>query len=270
MPSSAACELTETLPREFVDPAPPMAEHVAQPTARAALLLRVRRQAARSVVQFIAGALLLGTLLAVGFAWRAKPSPRPIATLDETTSTRPSPEPATMATLPSSGASASQTTAPSATPEPLAPSPVPTEPQGPRASAAPLPRPGAPDRGSAGDLLDRARRARRAGRIDDAAALFAAAVEQAPSDSEALTGLAEVDDARGATAKAIAVYRRALAVNPGYLPARLGLADSLWTNGQRDEARTAYGSIVEHFPRALYPDRARERAGTAGRGTTPN
>ncbi len=100
--------------------------------------------------------------------------------------------------------------------------------------------------------------------------MFASAVEEATTDSEALTGLAETDDAQGATVKAITVYRRALAVNQGYLPARLGLADSLWTNGQRDAARAAYRSIVDHFSRALCPDVARERAGGAdGIGTTP-
>jgi tetratricopeptide (TPR) repeat protein len=96
--------------------------------------------------------------------------------------------------------------------------------------------------------------------------LFAAAVEKTPTDSEALTGLAEVDEAQGATAKAIVTYRRALAVNAKYLPARLGLADSLWTSGQRDEATTTYRRIVDQFPAILCPDRARERAaGNAGK-----
>jgi tetratricopeptide (TPR) repeat protein len=118
--------------------------------------------------------------------------------------------------------------------------------------------------GSADDLLARARGARRAGRLAEAAALFGAALEKAPTDSETLGGLAEVDQARGETAKAIATYRRALAVNPRYLPARLGLADALWTSGQRDEARASYRSIVDEVPAALCPEVARQRA--AGKG----
>jgi tetratricopeptide (TPR) repeat protein len=116
------------------------------------------------------------------------------------------------------------------------------------------------DNGSADELLARARGARRAGRLADAAGLFGAALEKAPTDSEVLAGLAEVEVARGDTAKAIATYRRALAVNPRYLPARLGLADALWTNGQRDEARASYRGIVDEVPPSLCPDLARARA----------
>jgi tetratricopeptide (TPR) repeat protein len=133
-------------------------------------------------------------------------------------------------------------------------------------------RPSAPPNtpgGSADDLLERARRARRAGRLDEAAALFAAAVQQTPTDSEALTGLADVNEAQGATALAIASYRRALAVNPRYLPARLGLADSLWASGQRDEARAAYRSIVAQVPPSLCPDVARQRAAMAVPSASP-
>jgi tetratricopeptide (TPR) repeat protein len=73
---------------------------------------------------------------------------------------------------------------------------------------------------------------------------------------------------RGSSAKAIALYRRTLAVNPRYLPARLGLADSLWASGQHDEAQTTYRSIVGQVPATLCPDRARERA--AGRAGHPS
>ena len=94
-------------------------------------------------------------------------------------------------------------------------------------------------------------------------------MQQTPTDSEALTGLADVNEAQGATALAIASYRRALAVNPRYLPARLGLADSLWTSGQRDEARAAYRSIVAQVPPSLCPDVARQRAAVAAPSASP-
>jgi len=86
------------------------------------------------------------------------------------------------------------------------------------------------------------------------------AIEKSPADSEALAGLAEVDEARGLTTRALADYRRAIAVNPRYLQARLGLADLLWATGQRDEARLAYRAIVDQYATALCPDRARQRA----------
>jgi serine/threonine protein kinase len=217
-------------------------------TPAAAFVSRLRRHAPGPLPRRIAGACLLVALLAVAFAWRvASPPSAPSAVQ----ATAPEPAPAAPSAVEGTASAA----------ELPAPAPEPAE--APRASIAPIPAAPGPGHGSADTLLERARRARRAGRIGDAAALFAAAVEEAPTDSEALTGLAETDDAQGATANAIAVYRRALAVNQGYLPARLGLADSLWTSGQRDEARAAYRSIVDHFPRTLCPDVARQRAGGA-------
>jgi hypothetical protein len=208
--------------------------------------------------RWVTGASLLGLLLVAGFAGRSGRTSRAIDAVDVVAS------PARLAALPeTSMLSPSDTPGPDTAAPTLGPSASArafVEPRAGRASAAPLAEPSDPDRGAA-DLLERARIARRTGRIGEAAALFAAAVEKAPTDSEALTGLAEVDDAQGATAKAIIDYRHALAVNPKYLPARLGLADSLWTSGRRDEARTAYRGIVDDVPTNLCPDVARERAG---------
>jgi serine/threonine protein kinase len=268
-----ACEAPRTPPREAIDSERLSAGTrggVPAPTAAVSVPLPVRRRASRPLVQWITGTCLLGVLLVGGFAWRAAQPSRPIGATDVAASpTRLPGPPETSTLLPAGGAGVQATVS---TPVPPAPVPMPASasPKEQRASATPPVEPSVPDRGSAGDLLERARRARRAGRIGDAAALFAAAVEKAPTDSEALTGLAEVDEAQGATTKAIVDYRHAVAVNPRYLPARLGLADSLWTNGQRDEARTAYRSIVSQFPTTLCPDLARERAaGTAGNAKTP-
>ncbi len=64
----------------------------------------------------------------------------------------------------------------------------------------------------------------------------------------------------GATADAIADYRRALAADAASWSSRLGLADLLWDNGQRVEARTLYRAIVDGAPAGACPERARTRA----------
>jgi len=112
---------------------------------------------------------------------------------------------------------------------------------------------------SAATLLERGRKALRAGRLADAQAAFALAITLDPSNCEALTGMADAEQAQGATALAARDYERAVDVNGRYLPARVGLADALWKLGKRADAQLAYRSIVEDFPADLCPPRARER-----------
>jgi hypothetical protein len=230
--------------------------------------LRVSPWASRSNVRWIAGACLLGVGLAGGVAWRAVRPSRTIGAADVAALPAHLQGPGETSMLPAPDASAVEAPLPAL--DPLAPEPTSPHSREAREPAPTAAEPSVADRGSADDLLERARHARRAGSIGEAATLFAAAVEKAPRSSEALTGLAEVDEAQGATAKAIVDYRRAVAVNSRYLPARLGLADSLWTSGQRDEARTAYRAIVDQFPPTMLPDLARERAAAvAGGKKTP-
>jgi serine/threonine protein kinase len=256
-PSIGASEVPRTTPQEAIDLARPSAGtrgEVVAPTAHIRAPLGVQRWVSRPLVRWIAGAFILGALPAGWVAWRAAQPSRPIGAAHVEALSTPLP-------LAPETPMAPQATVP-ASDSPAAPVPDPAHPNDQRASATALAPPRVPDRGSTGDLLERARHARQAGRIAEATALFAAAVEKTPTDSEALTGLAEVDEAQGATAQALVNYRRALAVNPRYLPARLGLADSLWTSGQRDEARTVYRRIVEEVPAKLCPDLARQRAAT--------
>jgi serine/threonine protein kinase len=253
--SIGASDLTLTIPRPVT--APPSAGiggTVGGPAASVPIPVGVPRRALRPIVGWIAGTCLLAALLAGGFGWRAT-RPRPIHAAAAAATPSHLPEPHESSTSPPPDSSAVHAIVSMGGP----PSPASAfaHPRVQRSSATALAEPNVPDGGD--NLLELARRARRAGRVDDAAALFAAAVEKAPADSEALTGLAEVDEAQGATAKAIVAYRRAVAVNPRYLPARLGLADSLWTSGQLDEAGTAYRSIVDQFPATLYPNLVRER-----------
>jgi len=240
----------------------------AQPSIDAAKPARIvarRRdfslEVSRRVVGWVAGTCLLTVLLVGAAAWRAAQRSRPIAAGVDTAV----PPAGSLGPLETTGVAPGST--PTVSQTVTTPAPVPpavasasAHSRDPRATVTPLVEPTAADHGSEDDLLARARGARRAGRLADAAALFGAALEKAPTDSEALGGLAEVDEARGDTAKAMAAYRRALKVNPRYLPARLGLADALWTSGQRDEARAAYRIIVDEVPAGLCPDVARERA----------
>jgi serine/threonine protein kinase/Tfp pilus assembly protein PilF len=220
--------------------------------------LRVQRWASPLRLRWIAGACIFGVSLAGGLAWRAALPSRPVGAADVAASPTRLPIPGETSMLPPSDTSVVQATVP--TSEPPVPAAASVQPGDQRASATALVERSLPDRGSADDLVRRARQARRAGRLEEAAALFAAAIEKAPTDSEALTGLADVNESQGATAKAIVAYRRALAANPRYLKARLALANLLWTSGQRDEARIAYRGIVDQAPANLCPDLARERA----------
>ena len=225
---------------------------------------RVQRWASPLRLRWIAGTCIFGVSLAGGLAWRAALPSRPLGAADVAASPTRSPIPGETSMLPASDTSVVQATVP--TSEPPVPAAASAQPGDQRAPATALVERSLPDRGSEDDLVRRARQARRAGRLEESAALFAAAVEKAPTDSEALTGLAEVNESQGATAKAIAIYRRAVAVNPRYLDARLKLANLLWTSGQRDEARIAYRAIVDQAPANLCPDLARQRAaGDAGK-----
>jgi predicted Zn finger-like uncharacterized protein len=108
--------------------------------------------------------------------------------------------------------------------------------------------------------LEEGERARRRGDLEQAKALFQAALDANPLDSEALAGLGDcARDARDASA-AIAFYRKALSANPSYLPARIGLADAQWGSGDRAAAAKAYRDIMENFPEGAYPASVRERA----------
>jgi eukaryotic-like serine/threonine-protein kinase len=263
----------ETPAEEDMAPAPPPA---GMPERRsevsATVLLRVKRQASRPVVRRIAAAGVLAASLVVGFAWHASErSPALAAITVDTAAANPvqravvvPPSPALAPSaipLPPIPATAVLAPVPAEEPpssDPPVLAPAVAHPRETRVPASALAEPNLS--GSADELLERGRAARKAGRIDDAATLFAAAVQKAPADSEALTGLAEVDASRGSMGPAIAAYRRALAANPRYLPAHLGLADSLWASGQRDEGRTSYRSLIAQFPASLCPDRARERS----------
>jgi predicted Zn finger-like uncharacterized protein len=83
--------------------------------------------------------------------------------------------------------------------------------------------------------------------------IYEALIARNPSDSEALSGIGDVDRSEGNASAAVSAYRRALVVNPSYLPAMLGVADTEWASGDRTNAQRAYKDIADRFPEGTYP-----------------
>lgn len=79
------------------------------------------------------------------------------------------------------------------------------------------------------------------------------------SDHEALTGLGKVALRRGQDSDAIAFFERALARQPQYFPARLGVADALWNSGKKDSAKARYAALRERYADNMIPARVVER-----------
>jgi serine/threonine protein kinase len=210
-------------------PAPPVARR-----------RRFRLGGSHRAVGWVAGTSLFGALLVVCLAWRALQHPRPVA---EAGGAPPANSVSATSTIMGTNAPLGAAGLAPSSPEPVSETVVPSTARLPGPIPVPVPASAHPR---------------------DPRASGASPGEATPTDSEVLSGLAEVEAARGNSAQAIATYRRALAVNPRYLPARLGLAAALWTSGQRDEARASYRRIVDEVPPALCPDLARERA--AGKG----
>jgi predicted Zn finger-like uncharacterized protein len=99
--------------------------------------------------------------------------------------------------------------------------------------------------------------------------IYQALATRNPNDSEALSGLGDVARLTANPAGAMAAYRRAIAVNPSYLPALLGLADTEWTAGDRAAAIRAYGDIVDRFPEGTYAPYVSKRANGAAPSVAP-
>lgn len=79
------------------------------------------------------------------------------------------------------------------------------------------------------------------------------------SDHEALTGLGKVALRRGQDKDAIAFFERAVARQPQYFPARLGIADALWNSGRKDSAKARYAALREGYADNMIPARVVER-----------
>jgi tetratricopeptide (TPR) repeat protein len=129
-------------------------------------------------------------------------------------------------------------------------------------AAAPAP-PSEPARSGAageGGALQIATDAMRRGDFDRAERVYQGILAGNPRDSQALGGLGDVLRMRHDPQGAIDAYKRALSVNPSYVPAALGLGDTQWAEGDHAAAARTYKSIVDHFPDGTYPAYVNQRA----------
>lgn len=102
-------------------------------------------------------------------------------------------------------------------------------------------------------VLYRARAEQRQYRIAAAERMYRQILARAPRDSEALSGLGELELLRGTIDLADAHFKAAIDANSNYVPALIAAADIRWESGRVEEARQAYLDIVEHYSADLYP-----------------
>ncbi len=100
----------------------------------------------------------------------------------------------------------------------------------------------------------------RGGRLGSAERHYRSVLVEKPGNSEALTGLAQIEASRGNASSAVSLYDQLLAVNPHYMPGLQGKADLLWLGGRRSEAVAVYRRILEQGgPESSYGQRAAAR-----------
>jgi tetratricopeptide (TPR) repeat protein len=119
------------------------------------------------------------------------------------------------------------------------------------------------------EQLTRARDALSRGHLAEADELYRAVVARDPSNTEALTGLADVARARN-DPRSTELYDQALAKNPSYLPALMARADLKWSSGDRSGAITLYRQVIEQAGSGSeYGQRAAARLAQTSAGTAP-
>lgn len=98
------------------------------------------------------------------------------------------------------------------------------------------------------------------GEFERAERIYQGILATEPNDSQALTGLGDVLRLRTDPWGAIEAYQHAIRVNPSYLPAQLGLADTQWSQGDQSGAARSYRRILDRFPAGMYPAYVSQRA----------
>lgn len=88
----------------------------------------------------------------------------------------------------------------------------------------------------------------RQGRIDEAAAIYRAALKRAPQDFNALHLLGVVETQRGNLKEAERLLRRAVSINPSAAPAHSNLGIALSRAGKADAALAAFDQALAIFP----------------------
>ena len=102
------------------------------------------------------------------------------------------------------------------------------------------------------DLLDRAAAARKAGRTDEARALFEQALRDGPGDGGRLATmhyeLGRLETERGRRPAAVAHFKSALRVNRAFVPAAVALGDAQEASGDLREATRTWERAAELQP----------------------
>lgn len=137
--------------------------------------------------------------------------------------------------------------------------PVPAETVAPVESAAPAPSAPAEPAVKAPATLADANWMLNQNQLARAEQIYQSILANGGSDHEALTGLGKVALRRGQDNDAIAFFERALARQPQYFPARLGIADALWNSGKKDSAKARYAALREGYADNMIPPRVVER-----------
>jgi tetratricopeptide (TPR) repeat protein len=158
-------------------------------------------------------------------------------------------------------AATTATPAEPASSSPAAPPAPAADPVGSRASAGspPLSAVGS-GRSSVPTTVQAANQAISRGEFERAERIYEGILATDPNDSQTLTGLGDVLRLRTDPWGAIEAYERAIKINPSYLPAQLGLADTQWSQGDQAGAGRSYRRIVDHFPDGMYPAYVTQRA----------
>jgi hypothetical protein len=121
----------------------------------------------------------------------------------------------------------------------------------------------APRRLSARELLRDAMRLVDHGEHDRAERALEPLTHDPRVAARALVGLSRIARAQSDDASARERLRRALALDPSDLAARVAMADLDWDSGRRDESASLYRSIMECHAPSDYPERVRVRSAQA-------
>jgi predicted Zn finger-like uncharacterized protein len=101
---------------------------------------------------------------------------------------------------------------------------------------------------SAEALLRKASAAQASGRSQEAINLYTQVLEKDPSNIEAINGMGYVSMDRGSRGQAIARFKRALSINPGFGPSQIGMAQTYKFMGQKAEALKWFEKYLSSNP----------------------
>ncbi len=107
-------------------------------------------------------------------------------------------------------------------------------------------------------ILKRAEHLQSNGRSSEAKKLYQSVLEREPSNLEALTGIGYSYLDNRETGKALASFRRALAVNSHHGPALIGTAETYKSMGQNEEALKFYRNYLQAAPSGRQAEMARK------------